>query len=68
MVNAGIQPIQNLGVLNEIGTKFGPEHKIPWGKWVIERGLDGKNKIVIKQFVRLREDSWRDYGQVLCWR
>ena len=50
MVNAGIQPIQNLGVLNEIGTKFGPEHKIPWGKWVIERGLDGKNKIVIKQF------------------
>ena len=45
MVNAGIQPIQNLGVLQELGSKFGAEHKLPWGKWVIERGLDSKLNI-----------------------
>ena len=42
MINAGIQPIQNLGVINEIGARFGQEHKGPWAKWVIERGFESK--------------------------
>ena len=40
MINAGTQPIQNLGVINEIGARFGQEHKGPWAKWVIERGFE----------------------------
>ena len=46
MINAGVQPVQNLGVLNEIGSRFGAEHKIPWGKWVIERGFDQFEAVV----------------------
>lgn len=45
-INAGTQPITNLSILNEIGTKFGEEHKAPWAKWVIERGLGAFEKLV----------------------
>jgi hypothetical protein len=45
-LNAGTQPIHNLAILNEIGTKFGEEHKAPWAKWANERGLSAFEKHV----------------------
>ena len=39
IVNAGIQPIQNLAVLKEVVRLVGPEAKLPWGKHWIELGL-----------------------------
>ena len=45
-INAGTQPIHNLAILNEIGTKFGEEHKAPWAKWANERGLRAFEKHV----------------------
>ena len=40
MIGSGIQPIQNLWVLKKVA-EFGEEHKMPWGKFVIERGFQG---------------------------
>lgn len=40
VINSGIQPIQNLSVLNKIG-----ETKVEWAKFWIERGF---NSIKIK--------------------
>ena len=39
MINAGIQPVQNLGVLKEIGARFGDDKKVSWAAWVIVRGF-----------------------------
>lgn len=39
MINAGTQPIQNLSVLQEVGKRFGDEHKTGWAQWAIIRGL-----------------------------
>ena len=40
IVNAGMQPIGNLSVLQKVGSTFGEEHKIPWVQWVQERGFE----------------------------
>lgn len=39
IINAGCQPVQNLAVLQEVGTRFGAEHKQPFANWAITRGL-----------------------------
>ena len=39
IINSGTQPIQNLSVLKEVGSRFGDEHKQPWAQWVITKGL-----------------------------
>ncbi len=39
MINAGCQPPQNLSMLQEIGGRFGDEHKQPWANFVLTRGL-----------------------------
>jgi maleylacetoacetate isomerase len=38
-IATGIQPVQNLGVLQHVAKVAGDEHKMPWGKHWIERGL-----------------------------
>lgn len=48
MINSGTQPIQNLRILQEIGTRFGDEHKAPWAVFVIERGLTAFEKAIEK--------------------
>ena len=43
-----IQPIQNLKVLNEIGTLVGNQQKVPWAqKWIVE-GFTGVENILTK--------------------
>ncbi|CAD5123286.1 DgyrCDS11645 [Dimorphilus gyrociliatus] len=42
-INSGIQPIQNLSVLNKIG-----ETKVEWAKYWIERGFDNLEKMLEK--------------------
>ena len=39
IINSNTQPIQNLSILNEVGNRFGAEHKMPWGRWAVSRGL-----------------------------
>jgi maleylacetoacetate isomerase len=39
IINSGTQPVQNMSVLTEVGTRFGAEHKQPWAAWAIARGL-----------------------------
>lgn len=39
MINAGTQPGQNLGYLNEITARFGAEARAPWAQWVVIRGF-----------------------------
>ena len=39
IINSNTQPIQNLSILNEVGNRFGAEHKVPWGRWAVSRGL-----------------------------
>lgn len=46
IINSGTQPVQNLAVIKEISNRFGEEHKMPWGKWAIERGLATFEKTV----------------------
>lgn len=48
MINAGTQPVQNLGILKEIGARFGDEHKAPWGAFAINRGLSQFERFVAK--------------------
>ena len=38
-INAGTQPLANLGILNEIESRFGKEHRNPWGKHIDEKGM-----------------------------
>ena len=42
LINSGIQPLQNIYVLNKIGTEFSADAKKPWAVHFIARGLDGK--------------------------
>ena len=39
IINSNTQPIQNLGILKQVETLFGAEHRQPWGKWATQRGL-----------------------------
>ncbi|CAJ1941590.1 unnamed protein product [Sphenostylis stenocarpa] len=39
VVSSTIQPLQNLGLLNYIGEKVGPDEKLPWAQSVIRRGF-----------------------------
>ena len=39
IINSNTQPVQNLSILNEVGTRFGAEHRNPWGQWAVSRGL-----------------------------
>ena len=32
--------------MNEIGSRFGVEHKIPWGKWAVSRGLSFFDRVI----------------------
>ena len=45
MIGSGIQPIQNLWVLKKVA-EFEEEHKMPWGKFVIERGFQALEKVL----------------------
>eukprot|EP00759_Apiculatamorpha_spiralis_P020462 PhF_6_TR25808/c0_g1_i3/m.36424/K01800/maiA, GSTZ1; maleylacetoacetate isomerase len=38
---SGIQPLQNLAVINKIAADHGESHKVPWAKFHIEDGFDG---------------------------
>lgn len=38
VINSGIQPVQNLSVLQKVANELGGD-KVAWAKWAIERGL-----------------------------
>lgn len=46
MINSGIQPVQNLSVLQEVGSRFGDEHKTSWAQWAITRGLTSFEQVL----------------------
>ena len=46
LINAGTQPLQNLGVLQEVEKRFGKEHRNPWGQWALTKGLTAFEKTV----------------------
>lgn len=48
MINTGIQPIQNLSVLQSLTSRFGAdqEAKVEWGRYWIERGFDALEAVV----------------------
>ncbi|KAK7263750.1 hypothetical protein RJT34_31347 [Clitoria ternatea] len=47
IVSSMIQPLQNLGLLNYIGEKVGPDEKLPWAQSVIRRGFTALEKLLI---------------------
>jgi maleylacetoacetate isomerase len=48
LINSGIQPLQNLGVLNELGARFaaGQESKNSWCQFWINKGLRALERIL----------------------
>ena len=41
VINSGIQPIQNLSVMNKVSED--PAKRVEWSKFWIHKGLQGKN-------------------------
>nr|GEX00050.1 glutathione S-transferase zeta class-like [Tanacetum cinerariifolium] len=48
IVSASIQPLQNLGVLNYIEEKVGPDAKLPWAQKHIGKGFAALEKLLEK--------------------
>ncbi|KAJ9467640.1 putative maleylacetoacetate isomerase 2 [Diplonema papillatum] len=48
IIASGIQPIQNLVVLNKVAADFGEEHKIPWGNFWITKGFEALELVLAK--------------------
>ncbi|KAM7470160.1 hypothetical protein LguiA_008343 [Lonicera macranthoides] len=46
IVSSGIQPLQNLAVLNYIGEKVGPDEKVPWAQYHIQKGFAALEKLL----------------------
>jgi maleylpyruvate isomerase len=46
VINSGIQPLQNLSVLQYIEANLGEAHKAPWAKHWIEKGLAALESLV----------------------
>jgi hypothetical protein len=44
VINSGIQPIQNLSVMNRVSEE--PAKRVEWSKYWIEKGLGGKRHTV----------------------
>ena len=55
VISSGIQPIQNLSVLQHIGRLVGEEkaaaEKQEWGRHYIAKGFDGNNKSYISTLI-----------------
>lgn len=48
MIVSGIQPLQNLKVLNSIAADFGPQHRDLWAKRVIDEGLTALESVLAR--------------------
>ena len=46
VINSGIQPIQNLSVMNRVSDE--PAKRVEWSKYWIEKGLAGNPKLLLK--------------------
>jgi maleylacetoacetate isomerase len=46
LIATGIQPLQNLGVQQKIGSDFGADKKTKWAKDVIEEGMAGLEEVL----------------------
>ncbi|MEE2744426.1 MAG: maleylacetoacetate isomerase [Bdellovibrionota bacterium] len=48
IINSGIQPIQNLGVMHEVKKRYDltDEQKMDWSRFWIQRGLDALEKVL----------------------
>ena len=58
IVNSGIQPIQNLPVMNKVGA----DKKVEWAKFWIEKGFKGITRYVtfllfMSQYINIVQDS-----------
>eukprot|EP01059_Diplonema_ambulator_P026101 TRINITY_DN43284_c0_g1_i1.p1 TRINITY_DN43284_c0_g1~~TRINITY_DN43284_c0_g1_i1.p1 ORF type:complete len:227 (+),score=62.64 TRINITY_DN43284_c0_g1_i1:33-683(+) len=48
MVVSGVQPVQNLGILREIGNRFGKQHTTDWAQYWISHGFTALEQTLSK--------------------
>lgn len=65
IVVSGIQPLQNLKVLQTIGNKLGNEEKMAWAHDVIVKGLASLEKEAIKEQDRYSKENSGKQGKYL---